>query len=463
MLSNNARFIMKIKSIFIILALMLFGATMASAEADGYIVKFKTVPSGLDTAIFEEIIPEEGLYRVESLDSISGYQDYIQFTEADAPVEIHLPNAPQPKVSLMSIPDDNIYPEQWALNMIKAEFAWENETYGNEIRVAVIDSGCYPHGDLGDNLLEGKNYLDNTTDTSDDHGHGTHVAGIIAAGMNGRGTVGVAPKAKIVPIKIMNQTDSCTMSKVARAIRDCVDVFGCRVINMSWGIPSKNSTLKSALDHAYKKGVILVSAVGNDGIADLSYPAAFDNVIGVGAVDETKLKSSFSRFNESVDIMAPGTKILSTFLDNQYAYMDGTSQASPHIAAIAALALSAEPELTNGEFYSILTETAEDLGDEGKDTFYGCGLVDTQALFGRIFQKKDYYISPTNIQDGKSFYLVRNTSDAPLTLDSYFAKYDGERLVSATRDAITLNPHQAVTFVQVTSRHFLWDNMSPLK
>lgn len=454
---------MKYKRLLFLLCFILGLTGKAYADGNGYIVKFNTTPTSLDPSVFEEIHISTGVYKVKSYDDIKGYEDMVDYIVEDEVVELEFPeNTPM----LFTLPDDELYPSQWALQMINADYAWEHETYGNEVRIAVIDSGCYAHDDLKDNLVTGLNVFDGSTDVTDNNGHGTHVSGIIAASVNSSGTVGVAPKVKLVPIKAFDPSYSTQYSHLIKAINAAVDDFDCQVISMSWGAAS-NTALKSCINHALENNVILVAAVGNNEGTTIKYPAGHSGVIGVTSINADKTKSGFSNYNTSVMIAAPGMQILSTSKDGSTTLLSGTSQAAPHIAGIAALALSAKPDLTNTEFTALLTETAEDLGSTGYDTTFGYGLANVQALMDKLFEDIPYYVSPINHEDDHSYVLIKNNTDNVLYAKSLFVGFESERFNSLSETDLTILPKKSVLTKTTLSdtRHFLWDStkgMTPL-
>jgi len=236
---------------------------------------------------------------------------------------------------------------------------------------------------------------------TDDFGHGTHVSGIIgAAASNAQGIAGVSFGAKIMPVKVLDANGMGTVAGLAAGIRYAAD-NGAKVVNMSLGFEDYSQTLQDAIDYAYGKGVVVVAAAGNDGgynapttPSPLSYPAADNHVIGVGSTDPEDLVSYFSSHNSSVDISAPGEYIYSTlptyhvplndydYLMN-YDYLDGTSMASPHVAGVAALMLSANPALTPAQVETYLRRGAEDKGAPGRDDFYGAGRLNAAAAVAK--------------------------------------------------------------------------------
>lgn len=273
----------------------------------------------------------------------------------------------------------------WGADMIKAPAVWSNGYTGNGVVVAVIDTGVdYTHTDLKNNIwtntkeiagngidddgngyvddVYGWNFNDKNNNTLDDNGHGTHVSGIIAGENNGYGVTGVAYNAKIMPVKVLNSSGSGAYSAIAKGIYYAVD-NGANVINLSLGGNSSSQTLKSAIEYASSKGVIVVMASGNEGSSVPGYPARYADKSGiaVGAVDQNNNLTDFSNragSNPLAYVTAPGKSIYSTVPGNQYANYSGTSMASPYVAGVVALMLSANPTLTETQIREIITSTA---------------------------------------------------------------------------------------------------------
>ena len=218
-----------------------------------------------------------------------------------------------------------------------------------------------------------------STKWDDDNGHGTHVAGTIAAVDNTVGVVGVAPQASLLAAKVLNRQGSGYLSDVIAGIDYCVQ-NGAKVVSMSLGSSSDVQALHNAVDAAYADGVLLVAAAGNDYGGAVSYPAAYDSVVAVSATDSNNNLASFSNVGPEVELAAPGVSILSTYKDGGYATLSGTSMATPHVSGVAALAIQANPLMSNVEVRALLQNTADDLGAVGKDNLFGYGLVDAELL-----------------------------------------------------------------------------------
>lgn len=270
----------------------------------------------------------------------------------------------------------------WGVDRIDAELS--NQT-GVGVKVCVVDTGIdKDHPDLQANLVGGKNFVAkgatvDPTKWDDDNGHGSHVAGTIAAVDNAIGVVGVAPSASLLAVKVLNRQGSGYLSDVVAGIDYCVQ-NGAKVVSMSLGSNSDVQALHDAVDAAYASGVLLVAAAGNDYGGAVSYPAAYDTVVAVSATDSADNVASFSNVGPEVELAAPGVGILSTYKDGGYATLSGTSMATPHVSGAAALAWEANPLLSNAEVRALLQSTADDLGAAGKDNLFGYGLVDAELL-----------------------------------------------------------------------------------
>ncbi|MDE2293368.1 MAG: S8 family peptidase [Elusimicrobia bacterium] len=225
----------------------------------------------------------------------------------------------------------------WGVQRVGAPGAWSRTT-GQGVKVAVIDTGIdASHPDLAPNYAGGVNIIDPQSDPMDDHGHGTHVAGTIAGAGVGRGVVGVAPRARLYAVKVLDAKGGGTNSAIAEGIAWAVD-NGMQVINMSLGGPS-SSVLKKAVQKAYQAGITIVCAAGNDPNAPVSAPASYPETIAVSASASDDSLASFSSTGPEVDFVAPGQDIVSTWPGGKYAKLSGTSMASPHVAGLAALAI----------------------------------------------------------------------------------------------------------------------------
>jgi serine protease len=266
---------------------------------------------------------------------------------------------------------------QWDLSTLAAPDAWALST-GAGVTVAVLDSGVdATHPDLSGNVLRGIDLVADTDDgRTDPHGHGTHVAGTIAAVTdNDIGVAGFAPGAKILPVRVLDADGSGVMSDLATGIVYAADQ-GAKVINMSLSATSQVGAVTNAIGYARGKGVVVVAAAGNSRAtgSPTAWPAADAGVIAVAATDSSDHYATYSNQGAYVDVAAPGTSILST-VNGSYAYYSGTSMATPHVAAFAAQLLARNPLLTPDQVENAMKSTALDLGPAGYDTDYGYGRI----------------------------------------------------------------------------------------
>jgi subtilisin len=291
---------------------------------------------------------------------------------------------PAPKPPAQTLP--------WGVDRIEADLVWSKYT-ADPVKVAVVDTGIdTSHPDLSANLKGGMSALINTKSYNDDNGHGTHVAGTIAAINNTIGVVGVAPAADLYAVKVLDRRGSGYLSDIIKGLEWAV-ANDMQVVNMSLGTSSYSSTFEAAVRQTVAAGVVVVAAAGNSGPGEntVNYPAKFEGVIAVSATDSSNTLASFSSRGPEVDLAAPGVSIYSTYKGQTYSTLSGTSMASPHLAGVAALVLTtavggddrdedgvwdpAEVELR-------LTRTAQDLGAKGNDFLYGSGLVRADSAVG---------------------------------------------------------------------------------
>ncbi|WP_339178842.1 S8 family serine peptidase [Bacillus sp. FSL R5-0560] len=267
--------------------------------------------------------------------------------------------------------------EQWNLEPIQVKQAWKEGLTGKNVKIAVIDSGISPHDDLS--ISGGYSAVSYTSSYKDDNGHGTHVAGIIGAKHNGYGIDGVAPEAQIYAVKALDQNGSGDLQGLLKGI-DWSIANGMDIVNMSLGTSSDSQILHDAMDKAYEKGVLLVAASGNDGNGKpVNYPAAYSSVVAVSATDQHNQLASFSTTGNEVEFSAPGTDITSTYLHQYYATGSGTSQATPHAAAMFALLKQRDPGNTNVQLRALMQKNIVDLGMMGRDQQFGYGLIQYKA------------------------------------------------------------------------------------
>jgi subtilisin family serine protease len=306
-------------------------------------------------------------------------------------------------------PNDPLYRFQWALANtgqeigtggpkgtsgadIKAPAAWE-ETEGNSnVVIAIVDTGVDTlHPDLQNKIKSaGKDFVNNDNDATDDNGHGTLVAGIAAADTNNdTGIAGIAWNAKILPVKVIDKEGSGYYDWIVNGIRWAVD-NGASVINLSLGGEDAADSLRDAVKYAHDKGVVVAAAAGNNGTA-VVYPAAYDAfVLAVAATDYNDARAAFSNPGPEVDVAAPGVRVAGpvptwfwtanggSASDSPYAFADGTSAATPHVAGLAALIKGLKSGLSTDDIMDIIRYSADDVNaaqHKGKDDYIGYGRI----------------------------------------------------------------------------------------
>ncbi len=246
----------------------------------------------------------------------------------------------------------------WEITKFNIKDQWQYSK-GEGVVVAVIDTGCdLYHDDLKDNLIQGKNFLEDK-DPIDGNGHGSHVSGTIAATDNGLGMVGVAPKTKIMPLKALNDDGLGDTRAIAEAVSWAAD-NGADLITMSLGSPSSSQAIKQAIDYACSKNVVVFSAAGNAGErSSIMYPGKYSNVVSIGAIDKNLERTSFTCSGEELDFLAPGHEIVSSVPGNKYAMMSGTSMSNPFAVGCASLLLSYSRKIKYSAMDGML-KTADD-------------------------------------------------------------------------------------------------------
>ncbi|HJH30340.1 MAG TPA: peptidase S8 [Methanosarcinaceae archaeon] len=315
----------------------------------------------------------------------------VKYVEEDSIVYITKKPVPVP------IPEPIQPPEvvEWNMDLIQVPDVWSSST-GDDVKVAVIDTGIdKDHPDLAENIAGGVGFADRspvrviaTDKWDDDYGHGTHVAGIIAALDNEIGVVGAAPDVSLYAVKVLNSRGWGYTSDIIAGIDWSVS-HNMDIATMSLGGGGYSQPFQDAINAAHNNGVLIIASAGNGGDGDISttetsYPAAYDNVVAVAATDSDNNVADFSNSGNYVDIAAPGVSIRSTWNDGLYKTISGTSMSCPHVTGVAALVLYQNMSMTPSDVEDILTLTATDLGVDGFDNSYGNGLVNASAAVAAV-------------------------------------------------------------------------------
>lgn len=281
-----------------------------------------------------------------------------------------------------AVGDDYI---DWGLKDVGAESAWA-KTKGKGIKVAVLDTGIDPdHKDLQPNLKAYADFTGSTYGVEDMQGHGSHCAGIIAGVDNGVGIIGVAPEVELYAGKVLGDNGSGSYDSIIKGIQWAMSQQ-VDVISMSLGSPTAGpEQLHQVIQQAHAQGIIMIAATGNEN-GEVCYPAAYDEVIAVSAIDQNNNRASFSNYGIQNEIAAPGVNIVSTYKNGTYARLSGTSMATPLVAGATALIIARHQQLffnikpTVEQTHQMLVHMVRDLGQVGTDTLYGAGMVDLTRL-----------------------------------------------------------------------------------
>lgn len=278
--------------------------------------------------------------------------------------------------------NDPKYKEQWNIKFTNSDEAWKIMHQKREVSIAVVDSGIdYNNSELKNRIAKDKgyNFVNNTKDATDDFGHGTEVAGVIAAEQgNSKGITGVVgpTDVKIIPVKVLDENGEGNSEIIAKGIVYAAEV-GADIINVSIDFDVHDKAIQDAINYAKNKGSFVVVAAGNtNSNCDLYSPAGDTGAYAVASINTSYKKSDFSSYGNSVQVAAPGEDILTTELQGQYDLESGTSMATPIVSGIAAMIKAERPELGPDAIARIIDVTATDIMTKGKDVQTGYGLID---------------------------------------------------------------------------------------
>ncbi len=329
------------------------------------------------TAQIKELNENAGLHLLQ-LPSDQSYFKAMRELSQNPNVEYVEPNY---VVKAKFVPNDPYYAFQWGNQMIRADLAWDkaNLVKKSNVIVAVLDTGVnINHEDLKQVTIPGIDLADDKNSTNDVVGHGTHVAGIIAGQTNnGTGISGIAPNSKIMPVKVLDDEGIGDDANIVEGIKYATD-HGAQVINMSLGGPGTSEVLQDAINYATSRGVNVVVAAGNEN-GPIDTPGNCKGVLTVGAIERNLKKADYSNYGKKLDVVAPGSNILSTYSDGKgpsgYTYFSGTSMATPFVSGVVALIKSVNPTLSPEAVTDIIHRSATHLGTPGFNPYYGYGLL----------------------------------------------------------------------------------------
>ncbi|PCK32689.1 S8 family serine peptidase [Pseudoalteromonas piscicida] len=404
-MKNSKKNVVKLLKLSALSACVCASLSAAHADTQRVIVTLKdgsaanTLPLRLSEAEITQVKSQAlsqaaystlGNAAVKTLPSINAYvaevsSEQMQQLQNDsniAQVEID-PKRYLPKVAPSAI-DLLAETTPYGINMVQANQV--SDSYSGNRKVCIMDTGyTLGHQDLPSTGITGNdgygNY-DTGVWSNDGNGHGTHVAGTIAAlGGNNTGVVGVNPSGQLGLhiVKVFNDQGSWAYgSDLIKAIEQC-EQAGANVTSMSLGGGASSAAERNAFEQSYQRGMLHIAAAGNAGNSSLSYPASYNAVVSVAAVDSSESKASFSQYNSQVEIAGPGVGVNSTWNNGAYRSISGTSMATPHVSGVAALVWSHFPQCTAQQIRQVLNTTAKDKGQSGRDTSYGYGIVQAKA------------------------------------------------------------------------------------
>lgn len=447
-------------------------SALIAEKENQIIVQYKAERATVKTSRMKRVKRLNSKTHVITANSRKDMESLLSELTKDKSVEFAEKNH---KFTMDSVPNDELYSEQWGLPVIKAAQCFDYSIYAKKsITVAVIDSGINAtHPDLIDRIaLGGYDFFLDTYDVTDLKGHGTAVSSVIAAQADNLiGIAGVCGNfdVKILPLKVASSSGLIYMTEVLEAIQYAADC-NADVINMSMGSAEYDATLNSALQYAYESGCVIVASAGNDGQLMKRYPAACDNVISVGSIDSDLLKAASSTFNDAVDLTAPGVGIEACKFDGTYSSFSGTSLSSPAVAGAAAMIKALSPELSPAEIEQILKDTALDLGDVGRDDYFGYGLIQCHdAVLSALALTRDMQTVMFSdeliiqypifmLEDGKEALSLNNNftikstlanpSESPESITVLTALYNGNKLARTVSKQVQVNANDTSNYIE---------------
>lgn len=474
---------MKIKISTLLFVILL--SVTAFAQEDTYIVRFN------DSMQLFSVREKQGVnYTVATPEEL---QEYI----AAGIVEDYEPNydvlAIETNARETQIPQTEVV-SNWNFDMIKASFAYKLGAMGNDIKVAVIDSGLHSDDMIRSQILDGYDFITDTAtdeyvdnDNVDGSYHGTIVSSVIARTNGGYGT-GISAKAYIMPLRVLNYNEEKkanigSLSDIIDAIEYATYTDKCDVINLSLGIMAseiskeKLTTLSDAIQNAVNEGIIVIAAAGNYGTNEYMYPASLDNVISVASVDYDGTHSDFSQYNDKVFVSAPGglmniainyrvedeEEIVTLYTVN------GTSISAPHVSGLAAISKCINPKINTAQFKELLKNTS---GKTQRDDYLGYGIINCENVIKKLIEGRKIYISPVSIVNAEeenykgkvSEAIIYNNTESAIDFEMVYALYNPDKTLSKViKGEATLASGESgpwrVRYSSGNVRYMVWESL----
>ncbi|WP_165894972.1 S8 family peptidase [Tepidibacillus fermentans] len=367
----------------------------------------------LNDAMLLNWVPELRVTKLRLKENVN-LSEWLKKWENNPDIEYIHPNS---IIRISQVPNDLFFSKQTYLKKIHITKAWDQVNSTSDITIAILDTGIdLEHPDLKANVVDGINLLDRNAKPQDDNGHGTNVAGIVAAvGNNSMGIAGITWKAKLMPVKVLDKKGEGDSFLVGQGIRYAVD-HGAKIILLSLGEPVYTPFMKEAVDYAQSKNVLIVAASGNEG-DQLNYPAAFSNVLSVGAVNQNDQHARYSNYGQQLDVVAPGDNIYTTELGGGYTTNSGTSMAAPQVAGLAALLYQKYPNLTPKEVENIIKFSADDVDQVGWDEKTGFGKINAERAINFPLEKLKDGFEPNDTKVTAAVFPYNDSLHGELTLN----------------------------------------------